>query len=65
MKPLTAITILVGTILVAGCSMGTTNGISLSENKLIDNNCSGGGGFVNERWCTDELHPSAGPYGDM
>jgi hypothetical protein len=61
MKTLTALAMALGTILVAGCS---TDGISLSEDKMIDNNCSGGGGLVNERWCTEDFNASMGPYAD-
>jgi|SwirhirootsSR3_FD_contig_51_2281284_length_224_multi_7_in_0_out_0_1 hypothetical protein len=60
MKTFTVLTMLVGTVLVAGCA--NHEGISLSESKFIDNNCSGNGWITNEEWCTDGLHPAAGPW---
>lgn len=61
MKHLTILAAVLGATLVAGCSV-STEGTSLSETKWIDNNCSGDGFIVNASWCTDALHPSAGPY---
>jgi hypothetical protein len=61
MKHLTLLAMLAGAVLVAGCT-ASTSGISLSESKLIDNNCSGNGWITNEAWCTDTLHPAAGPW---
>ena len=63
MKALTILTILAGTALIAGCTH--TTGVSISEDRMIDNNCSGGGGFMNEAWCDDTLHPSMGPRAGM
>ncbi|MBL8000295.1 MAG: hypothetical protein JNL32_16890, partial [Candidatus Kapabacteria bacterium] len=48
MKKLTAIALLA--LLAAGCSVSMNDGFSNSESKLIDNNCSGDGAFVNEQW---------------
>ncbi|HNB28424.1 MAG TPA: hypothetical protein PLR41_15770 [Alphaproteobacteria bacterium] len=45
MKTTLAIALALGTSTVAGCS---TNGVSLSESKFIDNNCSGNGWVTNE-----------------
>ncbi len=59
MKTLSALVILAGTALLAGCS---TQGISLSESKFIDNNCSGNGWITNEAWCTNGLGPDSGPW---
>ncbi len=61
MKHMTAIAMLAGAILVAGCT-ANMEGVSLSESKLIDNNCSGNGWITNNEWCTDGLHPSSGPW---
>lgn len=60
MKHLTAIAMLAGAMLVAGCT-ASMEGASLSESKLIDNNCSGNGWITNNQWCND-LHPNAGPW---
>jgi hypothetical protein len=64
MKQLTVVAMLAGAILVAGCT-ATPEGASLSESKLVDNNCSGNGWITNEQWCSDGLHPSAGPWAGM
>ena len=61
MTRLTAIAIILGATLLAGCSV-SKEGTSLSEFKWIDNNCSGNGFLVNESWCRDTLHASMGPY---
>lgn len=61
MKRLTIFAVILGMTLVAGCSV-SKEGTSLSEAKWVDNNCSGNGFIVNESWCADTLHPSAGPY---
>jgi len=61
MKHLTAIVLLVGAVLVAGCSV-SMDGVSLSENKWVDNNCTGNGYVKNPAWCADGLHASMGPY---
>ncbi len=61
MKRLTVLAVLAGAAMLAGCS-ASTNGISLSESKFIDNNCSGNGWITNEAWCTDTLHPNSGPW---
>ena len=57
---ITAAAILAATLL-AGCSV-SMEGASLSENKWVDNNCSGDGYIKNPSWCADTLHPSMGPY---
>ncbi|HWA50808.1 MAG TPA: hypothetical protein VG742_21250 [Dongiaceae bacterium] len=61
MKHMTVLAMLAGAMLIAGCT-ASTEGVSLSESKFIDNNCSGNGWITNEAWCTDSLHPSAGPW---
>ncbi|MEZ5834035.1 MAG: hypothetical protein R3D05_22925 [Dongiaceae bacterium] len=61
MTRLTAIALILGVSLLAGCSV-SQEGASLSEFKWIDNNCSGDGYFANESWCRDGLHASMGPY---
>ena len=61
MKHLTLFAMLAGAMLVAGCT-ASTEGVSLSESKLIDNNCSGNGWVTNEQWCNEELHPADGPW---
>jgi outer membrane protein assembly factor BamE (lipoprotein component of BamABCDE complex) len=61
MTRFTVIAIILGTTLLAGCSV-SKEGTSLSDFKWVDNNCSGDGFFVNESWCRDTLHPSMGPY---
>jgi hypothetical protein len=61
MKHLTVLAMLAGAVLMAGCT-ASTDGVSLSESKFIDNNCSGNGWITNDAWCTDTLHPSAGPW---
>ena len=61
MTRLTAIAIILGATLLAGCSV-STDGMSLSESKLVDNNCTGNAFFVNKSWCADPLHASMGPY---
>ena len=61
MKHITLFAMLAGVVLIAGCT-ASTDGVSLSESKLIDNNCSGNGWITNEQWCNDELHPSSGPW---
>ena len=55
MTRLTAIAIILGATLLAGCSV-SKEGTSLSESKWIDNNCSGNGFLVNESWC--RRHPA-------
>jgi hypothetical protein len=59
MKSLSLIAVFAGALLATGCS---TNGISLSESKLIDNNCSGNGWITNEAWCSNGLGPDSGPW---
>lgn len=61
MKHLTAVALLVGSVLVAGCSV-SSEGVSLSENKWVDNNCTGNGYVTNPAWCAGDLKASAGPY---
>jgi hypothetical protein len=61
MTRVTAMAFILGTILLAGCSV-SKDGMSLSEYKFVDNNCSGNGFLVNEAWCRDTLHASMGPY---
>ena len=57
----TLFAMLAGAMLVAGYT-ASTDGVSLSESTLIDNNCSGNGWITNEQWCTDGLHPAGGPW---
>jgi len=59
MKTTFAIALALGILAVAGCS---TNGVSLSESKFIDNNCSGNGWITNDKWCSEELGPDSGPW---
>ena len=61
MTRLTLTAIILGASLLAGCSV-SKDGMSLSEYKFVDNNCSGNGFLVNESWCRDTLHASMGPY---
>jgi hypothetical protein len=61
MTRLTAIAVILGASLLAGCTV-SKDGTSLSEFKWVDNNCSGDGYIVNKSWCMDTLHPSMGPY---
>jgi len=51
---------LLGTLL-AGCSV-SKEGVSMSENKWVDNNCTGNGYLKNPDWCATGLHASMGPY---
>ena len=34
----------------------------MSENKWVDNNCTGNGYLKNPDWCATGLHASMGPY---
>jgi len=61
MTRLTVTAIVLGATLLAGCSV-SQDGVSLSESKWIDNNCTGNGYIKNPSWCADGLHASAGPY---
>ncbi len=61
MKRLIVLAALVGATMLTGCT-ASPSGISLSESKFIDNNCSGNGWLTNEAWCTDSLRPAAGPW---
>ncbi|HEY3147546.1 MAG TPA: hypothetical protein VGJ75_14410, partial [Dongiaceae bacterium] len=61
MTRLTAIAIILGATLLAGCTV-SKEGTSLSEFKWIDNNCTGNGYVQNPDWCRNKLHPSMGPY---
>ena len=61
MTRLHIIAIVCGATLLAGCSV-SREGVSLSEFKWVDNNCSGNGFLANPTWCQDTLHPSGGPY---
>ena len=61
MTRLTVTAIILGATLLAGCSV-SKDGVSMSEYKFVDNNCSGNGFLVNEAWCRDTLHASMGPY---
>ncbi len=47
---------------LAGRLLCLEDGMSLSESKLVDNNCTGNAFFVNKSWCADTLHASMGPY---
>lgn len=61
MTRLTALAIVLTATLLAGCSV-SQEGTSLSENKWVDNNCTGNGYIKNPSWCADGLHASMGPY---
>jgi len=61
MTRLTAIAIILGATLLAGCTV-SKEGTSLSESKWVDNNCTGNAFFVNKAWCADGLGASMGPY---
>ena len=61
MTRLTVTAIILGATLLAGCSV-SKEGFSMSEYKLIDNNCTGNGFIKNPEWCADGLHASMGPY---
>ena len=61
MTRLTVTAIILGAALLAGCSV-SKDGVSLSEYKFVDNNCTGNGFLVNESWCRDTLKASMGPY---
>ena len=57
MKNLTLVAIILAAALLGGCG----SGVSLSEDSLFDNNCSGNG-IANVAWCKDTLHPVKGPW---
>jgi hypothetical protein len=61
MTRLTMLAVILGATLLASCSV-SKEGVSLSEYKWIDNNCTGNGFIQNPNWCADTLHPSMGPY---
>jgi hypothetical protein len=61
MTRLTVTAIIVGAALLAGCSV-SKEGVSMSENKWVDNNCTGNGYLKNPDWCATGLHASMGPY---
>jgi hypothetical protein len=61
MTRLTMLAVILGAAMLAGCSV-SKEGVSLSEYKWVDNNCSGNGFIKNPGWCADTLHPSMGPY---
>jgi hypothetical protein len=61
MTRLTAVAIVLGAMLLAGCTV-SKEGASLSEFKWIDNNCTGNGYIKNPSWCTNDFHASMGPY---
>jgi hypothetical protein len=61
MTRLTATAIILAATLLAGCSV-SKDGVSISESKWIDNNCTGNGYIKNPAWCADGLHASMGPY---
>lgn len=46
-------------ILVAGLLLLT----ACAESRIFDTNCSGNGMITNVGYCTDNLHPYAGPWG--
>ena len=54
-------TSLFSALLLAGCS-ASEEGVSLSEFKFVDNNCTGNGFITNPAWCHDDFKPSMGPY---
>ena len=62
MKYLALIALLTGGTLIGACSVSHTDGISLSENKWVDNNCTGNGYLTNPDWCANDFKASAGPY---
>lgn len=45
-------------ILVAGLLLLT----ACAESRIFDTNCSGNGWISNPGYCTDTLHPYAGPW---
>jgi hypothetical protein len=53
--------LLFSALLLAGCSV-SEEGVSLSEFKFVDNNCTGNGFITNPAWCHDDFKPSMGPY---
>jgi ABC-type uncharacterized transport system permease subunit len=57
----TLLAFLCGATLLAGCSV-SKEGVSLSEYKFVDNNCTGNGFITNAAWCQDDFGPSMGPY---
>jgi hypothetical protein len=61
MTRLIAMAIILGTTLLAGCSV-SQEGVSMSEFKWIDNNCTGNGFIKNPDWCSKDFHASMGPY---
>ncbi|HET6158569.1 MAG TPA: hypothetical protein VFE34_09510 [Dongiaceae bacterium] len=61
MTRFTAIAIILGATLLAGCAV-SQDGASLSETKWIDNNCTGNGYIKNPSWCSKDFHASMGPY---
>jgi len=61
MTRLTVTAIILGATLLAGCSV-SKEGVSMSEYKFVDNNCTGNGFIKNPEWCADGLHASMGPY---
>ena len=60
MTRLTVIAIILGATLLAGCSV-SKEGTSLSENKWVDNNCSGNGFLVNESGAPTACTPRWAP----
>jgi hypothetical protein len=59
MARLASIAVILG---LAGCSSPNQGGVSLSQYKWIDSNCTGNGFITNPSWCTNEFHASMGPY---
>ena len=61
MTRLAAIAVILGATLLAGCSV-SKDGVSMSEFKWVDNNCTGNGFLKNPDWCANDFHASMGPY---
>ena len=61
MTRLTVTAIILGVALLAGCSV-SQEGVSLSEFKWVDNNCTGNGLLKNPDWCSGSFGASMGPY---
>jgi len=57
-KKLLTLAVLGGALMASGCA----DDLRGSQNLMVDENCSGNG-VSNAGYCTDVLHPVAGPYG--
>jgi len=58
-KKILTLAVLASALLASGCAEDLRG----SQNLMVDNNCSGNGYVSNDSWCTDTLHPVAGPNG--